>query len=151
MTLFVCSNTSVSKRRRVSRTTARPVKPSGNTLGPLTLTLTTTPPSVNNANTNARGFGRVPTARTKAWREQAGWELLGQKRRFIDGEVRVHMRIEEKLMKLDPDNSWKLILDLLVEHGIISDDGPKVVKSLYYDADQSIKGIVIHITPRHLT
>ena len=86
-----------------------------------TLTLTTPPPSLNNAFVNgAKGRFKSPAYKAWAWvaqadlRKQSGWH--------VPGRVRVCIAISRADTKADLDNLIKPVLDILVAAGRIADD-----------------------------
>jgi crossover junction endodeoxyribonuclease RusA len=80
------------------------------------------PPSLNNIFVNVRGRGRVPSKKYCAWKKIAGWALIAQSPRKIDGPVTIAMRLARPTANSDLDNRIKPLLDLLVIHGVITDD-----------------------------
>ncbi len=82
------------------------------------------PPSVNNLFVNARkGKGRFPSDRYKAWLEEAGWALKAARQIPLTGDVTVDIVLcPPDKRRRDIDNLAKAPLDLLVKHGLISDD-----------------------------
>lgn len=81
------------------------------------------PPSTNNLFVARRdGKGRAKTSSYEAWIGAAGKWILTQKRRLIDGPVRVEIMAPVN-RKRDIDNIIKPTLDLLSKiMGIIQDD-----------------------------
>ncbi len=68
--------------------------------------------------------GRVRTERYRVWANAAGWELKTQKPGHVEGPyvMALEMRRSDK-NKMDLGNTLKAIEDLLVDHGVIEDDG----------------------------
>ncbi len=95
---------------------------------------------------SGKGRGRIPTPEYEAWRHENGWEIQIQKPGRIGGKVRVDIKLQDG-RKLDPDNGVKCIFDLLVEHGVIDGDGPKVIRDHRVRYDASISGAMVEIFP----
>lgn len=89
-----------------------------------TLLSITTPPSVNNLFTNVPGRGRVKSRRYRQWLKAAGWELQGQRPLKIAGPFEVEIQVPPT--RGDLDNYTKAVIDLLVRHGVVEGDGPKL-------------------------
>lgn len=79
------------------------------------------PPSVNSAFRNT-SRGRALTQKAVDWKGHAGWVLRQQRPRHVSGEVAVIVNVERNSMNADIDNKVKLLLDLIVSHGVIEDD-----------------------------
>jgi len=79
------------------------------------------PPSVNAAYRNTQR-GRALTVKATDWKGHAGWVLRQQRPRRITGEVAIIVNVERASVSADIDNKVKLLLDLLVTHGVIDDD-----------------------------
>lgn len=77
------------------------------------------PPSVNQLFTAKRHISK----KYRAWRKEAGWELLAQKanKTPVAGFYTVLIEIAERSRK-DADNCTKGPLDLLVAHRVTDDD-----------------------------
>lgn len=90
--------------------------------GPLTLRLAM-PPSVNNLFFNARGRGRVKTAKYRAWCNDAIRSIWAQSTppREIVGPYRLTIDLPLK-MRGDLDGRLKAAIDALVAAKILSDD-----------------------------
>lgn len=86
------------------------------------------PPSVNNLHINVRGKGRSRTTAYRMWAKSSCWELLEQRPGRLDGPVAVVLEVGPG--RSDLDNMAKGVLDLLVAHRIIVDDGPAFVREL---------------------
>lgn len=106
---------------------------------------TSFPPSVNNLFKNA-GNRRVLSKEYAAWREANGWEIQLKKPGKIGGQVRIDIKLECG-RRVDIDNCSKALLDLLVTNGVITGDGPAVVKDLRLRFDPRITGAVVEIFP----
>jgi len=93
------------------------------------------PVSVNAMYAN-RKKGRYCTAQYTAWKEAAGWELQMQKPEKITGLYRLTIMLHETdRRRRDPDNFVKCVSDLLVSHGVVSDDSNCVSLSVERYAD----------------
>lgn len=71
---------------------------------------------------NAKSGKRVKSAAYKAWRQEAGWELLQQHPPQIEGDVEVNIFVGPRIVGADVDNRIKGLLDLLVDHRVLVDD-----------------------------
>lgn len=83
------------------------------------------PPSVNALFANrkgGRGRGRYPTRAYVEWQREAGWELQRARPGRIDGAYNVLFELKPKRGRADLSNFWKAPSDLLVKHGIVTDD-----------------------------
>ena len=79
-------------------------------------------PSTNNLYVTRRdGKGRAKTTAYEAWLRLAGQHLLAQRRRLIDGPVRIEIEAPVNRTR-DIDNLIKPALDLLSSAGVIQDD-----------------------------
>lgn len=85
-----------------------------------------TPPSVNslfgNRAKGRAGKGRFVTKKYRAWRVEAGKELMTQRRKLtpVSGAYRIYITLPK--IRGDADNRSKAVLDLLVSHGLTDDD-----------------------------
>ena len=83
------------------------------------------PPATNNLFVNKKVGGRFISPAYKAWRTEAGWALKLRKpalQVFGPIPVEIWLMVPRKPVNRDIDNFAKGPLDLLVAHGIISDD-----------------------------
>jgi crossover junction endodeoxyribonuclease RusA len=80
------------------------------------------PPSVNSLWKNVRGKGRVCTKAYVSWKKIAGWELLIQRPKKIEGPYNLTMFLSPLRKGSDLANREKAASDLLKEHGVIQDD-----------------------------
>lgn len=87
------------------------------------------PPSLNNCFVNAKGVGRIPSQRYKAWTTEALWMLKAQRAEKMAGDLSIHIGLvaPDKRAR-DGDNLIKPALDILVKAGIIADDSNKHVR-----------------------
>lgn len=83
------------------------------------------PPSTNNLFFNVPKRGRVKSPRYQAWEGEAGLLLKAQKPGRLTGNVEMILTVPQKT-RADLDNLAKPILDLLVTHSVIEDDGKPV-------------------------
>ena len=91
------------------------------------------PPSVNNLFATV-GRRRVPTARYKAWRQEADMTVMVAGRPSISGPVRVHMAMKVPGKgRADGDNLCKAPLDCLVRMGVIDGDDHHTVRALSWE------------------
>ena len=67
----------------------------------------------------------------RAWTTEAGKRLVAQKPKSIKGPVRLSLVLCAPTRRAyDLDNHVKIVLDLLVAHGVIEDDNNRIVKRL---------------------
>lgn len=102
------------------------------------------PPSTNNLFSNRPG-GRTITPRYREWRTEAGWEIKRQKPEPMKGPVSLSYTFEE--CRSDLDNLAKPLNDLLVEHGLIEGDGPKIVRTIHLAFWDQVKGVRVKVLP----
>lgn len=80
------------------------------------------PPSTNNLYIN-RGKKRVISERYRAWRQAAGWALIEQSPKAVNGDFDLWLYVEwPDKRRRDLDNHLKAVLDLLVSHQLVEDD-----------------------------
>lgn len=92
------------------------------------------PPPLSDCFTNAKGKGRVPTLRYKAWQANAMWEIKTQRVQPVKGAVSVYVRlVAPDKRHRDAGNLDKAIMDILVKGGVIEDDSNRYVKRLTYE------------------
>lgn len=121
-------------RRPTSSTTARPLAgmetgaPASSSIkagAPIIFLTLPVPPSLNRAFANSRGKGKRGRTKTREaidWKLYAGHVLRAQTSVRLTGEVLVVMNVERKSATADVDNRVKLLFDLLVTEGVITDD-----------------------------
>lgn len=114
----------------------------------IVLRLSELPPSVNNLHVNVRGKGRSRTSAYRMWAKSSGWELLEQRPGQLEGPVAIVVEVGPG--RSDLDNMAKGILDLLVAHRIIVDDGPDFVRELTLRRVVG-HGVRITVTPHQPT
>jgi Holliday junction resolvase RusA-like endonuclease len=87
------------------------------------------PPSVNSL--FAGKARRYTSARYRAWKSEAAWEVVRQKARPMAGivSIEVILTAPDKRSR-DASNYIKAIEDLLVSQGIIADDNSQNVKGV---------------------
>ena len=85
------------------------------------------PPSTNNLFITLPNRKRIKSPQYRGWIVDAGWDLVRQKPGRIDGPFTVEILIPDTT-KIDVDNSTKSVLDLLVKHGVIEDDNPRLCR-----------------------
>lgn len=87
------------------------------------VSLSTVPPSLNNAFKNARhGKGRVASPHYKWWMHGALLELTRAPPWHVPGAVEIEIQFCRAQTNADLDNLTKGVLDALVKAGRISDD-----------------------------
>ena len=86
------------------------------------------PPSTNHLFATFKGR-RIITREYKAWRENAGWEIVTQRPKAVTGPVSITLYLPF-IPNRDADNFLKPALDLLVTHKLIQSDAMKCVKRL---------------------
>jgi len=104
---------------------------------------------LNNKRPPAPGKKRRPRIRTpvySAWREQAGYELNLQHIKPIKGPVFLEYDIRDGA-RGDIDNYAKPIGDLLVTHGVIEADSPKIVRGITLRWAALVEGVEVTIRP----
>lgn len=101
------------------------------------------PPSVNGLFFNRKG-GRTKTVQYALWQRQAGWELKLQKQKPIKGPVGLMYTYQDN-RKADLGNLEKPVSDLLVKHGLIEDDGPKVVRWISLSFSDKVEGVRVKV------
>lgn len=79
------------------------------------------PPSVNAAYANIPGVGRIASRRLKAWKKEAGWQILIQKPKRVYGPYGLTITVPQK-MRGDIDGRLKGVIDLLVTYKVTIDD-----------------------------
>ncbi|MDE2020425.1 MAG: RusA family crossover junction endodeoxyribonuclease [Patescibacteria group bacterium] len=79
------------------------------------------PPSVNAAYANIPGVGRIASKRLRAWKKEAGWQILIQKPTRVYGPYTLEITLPRK-MRGDISNRIKACEDLLVELSVTPDD-----------------------------
>lgn len=91
-----------------------------------TITLSSAPPSLNQAFRNAPGKGRILTAKYAAWAKAAGWEvqaqMVGRSRPVVSGAYGLVIEVGHHASRADLDNLIKPVSDLLVGLKITPDD-----------------------------
>lgn len=90
------------------------------------------PPSVNHLFANAGKRGRVITPHYKAWRKEAGWQLIRQRPGSIKGRYALEIYIQADAAA-DIGNLEKACSDLLVAHRVIEDDAMAWALHIYRD------------------
>ena len=93
------------------------------------------PPSTNSLYRNVPKVGRVKSGAYKAWREEAGWRLNGQRPPQLKGEVKIDFSVPRNNQR-DLDNEQKAILDLLVEMRVIERDNMSCVVGLSIECEK---------------
>lgn len=81
----------------------------------------------------------------EAWRKEAGWLLVTQRPRKIMGPVELEYLVGKS--RGDIGNFEKAATDLLVLHGVIEGDGPKIVRKITIGVDASVDGLRAIIKP----
>lgn len=91
------------------------------------------PPSGNALYRNVNGRGRVKSERYKTWLNAAGWSLKEQKPGKVEGEYRLWLYCDKPdNRRRDLANLEKAVSDLLVSHGVVTDDSLCVELHLYW-------------------
>ncbi len=106
------------------------------------------PPSVNNLFVNNRRTGgRFPSGQYKAWQEEAGRQLLMQKRpKCFETPVSLTLSFgRPDNRRRDISNYIKSVEDLLVKHNVIEDDS--LVHRLVAVWDRDVTGVRVEIEP----
>lgn len=105
------------------------------------------PPSVNGLFISAGKF-RAKSPAYRMWIEQAEKHLLIQKIKVFQGPVAISLTIED-IGRGDLDNLYKAVSDLLVKHGVISDDNRPIVRKISM-AWGAVKGCEVEIMPHEV-
>lgn len=79
------------------------------------------PPSVNGSYFNAPGFGRAKSKKLLTWCRDTGWLLKQTYCGGLSGRWALVVEVPKK-MRGDVDNRIKAVSDLLVSHGVVTDD-----------------------------
>jgi len=105
------------------------------------------PPSVNGLFAGKKR--RYVSPHYRAWRQQAGWQLVSQRIAPVSG--RVHIAVEltaPDRRERDADNYLKALQDLLVTHGVIPGDGKSVIVKVSAEWTTAREvGAIVTITP----
>ena len=102
------------------------------------------PPSTNSLFVNIPGKGRARSKAYRAWLEEAGYLLASQRPGSVSGPFSVIVRIPEKA-RLDLDNAYKAIGDIMVKHRITSDD--KLLHKLTIERTPGIASACVSVLP----
>src|ERR1700744_389751 len=100
---------------------------------PISIIALPPPPSVNNLFTNDGKRGRRISKHYKAWRDQAGWQLVRQRPGCIKGRYALEIYVQANA-RADIGNLEKACSDLLQAHGVIEDDALAWALHIYRDA-----------------
>jgi Holliday junction resolvase RusA-like endonuclease len=100
--------------------------------------------SVNNLHQNVPGRGRITSNDYRIWKDRSGWELLECRPAKIKGPVA--LRYEFKQGRADLGNLEKAVTDLLVTHGVIEGDGPKIVREIVLTWGD-VEGVRVTVCP----
>lgn len=125
---------------------------------PITFTLSTLPPSVNNLFASAKVKKRtetgaivevqrrVPVKRYKAWQTAAGWEIRARCIPLTVGKVAVAYEVERPTDKRrhDASNLLKGLDDLLVSCGVIEDDS--LIERVTIGWADGLQGVRVTVT-----
>lgn len=84
------------------------------------------PPSVNNAFPTSRSGKRFPSPRYKAFKENAAIWLLTQRKRVLQGDLKVEMKLFRPQKRGDIDNYSKCIFDVL--KGVCFEDDSQIAE-----------------------
>jgi crossover junction endodeoxyribonuclease RusA len=104
------------------------------------------PPSTNALYANVPGKGRVKSSRYRTWLNAAGWALKEQKPKSVSGDYRLWIWAERPdNRRRDLGNLEKPLSDLLVAHGVVSDDSQCVALCLFWEGVG--RECVVHIEP----
>lgn len=98
------------------------------------------PISTNMLFVNLAGRGRVPSQRYKTWRNAVGYDFNGKG--SIQGPFSVSIQINPKKRRKgsDLDNRIKCLMDMLVAHGIVSDDSLcEAIQIEYHDCPKAFR------------
>ncbi len=104
------------------------------------------PISINGAYKNVPGKGRAKTKRHISWANVAGVMLKEQKPKRFKVPVEITVYLEER-RNADCSNFFKVVEDLLVDHGVIKDDNLEYVRSTRQVWSPETKGCRVSIRP----
>lgn len=111
------------------------------------------PPSVNKstinvdrANRGASNRSRVKSPDYRSWIETAGWELILQRPKRLNGPVELEYLVEDA-GRGDLGNLEKPATDLLVTHRIIEGDHRSIVRRITLAWSAEVKGVRVTIKP----
>jgi len=107
------------------------------------------PPSVNQLYANARGKGRIKTAKYRDWLTEAGVTLEQQKPDHLSGWVSVtYLICKPDARKRDLMNLEKALSDLLCKHYVIEDDSYITVAKLAWVRPEDVlwKDVLVQVT-----
>lgn len=102
------------------------------------------PPSVNNLFANAKGGGRYPVPAYKAWKNEAGGQILTQGRKRVKGRFSLAIYVvRPDRRKRDVANLIKAVEDLLVEMQVVEDDSLAERVSIQWADEGSFECLVV--------
>jgi Holliday junction resolvase RusA-like endonuclease len=110
----------------------------------------TFPPSANTMWRIRRGrcSGMMLSEDYRAWKDEAGTELMVQRPTKIKGPVQIAIGLNRKgKRRWDIDNRVKPLIDLLASHLVIEDDDYTIVKQITVFHDPKIVGAHLTIKP----
>jgi Holliday junction resolvase RusA-like endonuclease len=106
------------------------------------------PPSANTMWRMRRGrYGMMLSEDYRAWKDEAGMQLMLQRPTKIEGPVRLRIGLNRAgKRKWDVDNRVKPLIDLLASHLVIEGDDYTIVKEFTAFHDPQIVGSGSHVT-----
>ena len=104
------------------------------------------PPAANNLFFTDAAGGRTRSARYRAWRNAAGWQVRLQNPRRVRGPVAISLTIEDGGSRADLDNLAKAPIDLLCELQLIEGDHRDVVREVHLRWG-AVEGLRIEVRP----
>ena len=107
------------------------------------------PPSTNCIFARGKGRGMFPSARYKAWKEEASHALRWQQMDALSGPVEVKIQLSSPTKRVyDLDNRVKPILDLLVDTRLIDGDDMQTVTKITVERGSGFTGAWVLVEPR---
>ena len=114
------------------------------------------PPSVNQLYRNRQqgvGRGRIKTDRYRIWLNAAGWEIVAQKPKAVNGPYELFVQLGPRRLRngmqaarqKDLGNVLKAIEDLLVANNLVDDDS--LSRRISIEWDERIDGCSVQVIP----
>lgn len=113
---------------------------------PITFTLSSPPPSVNNLFATVKDGRRIKSKAYQAWLTAAGWEIRARCIPLTIGPIEVEYQIERPTdrRRRDVANLEKALSDALVAAGVIEDDS--LIERVTIGWADGVKGVRVTVT-----
>jgi crossover junction endodeoxyribonuclease RusA len=113
---------------------------------PITFTLSSPPPSVNNLFATVKGGRRIKSKAYQAWLTAAGWEIRARCIPLTVGPIAVEYQIERPndRRRRDVANLEKALSDVLVAAGAIEDDS--LIERVTIGWADGVSGVRVTVT-----